>query len=155
MLVLGSANVDECLRGYLTKYDCSAADINPIGGISKQVWEGRCGRGGVHGGRCVRGGESWGRAGRILGLPNTRLLARQGIFRYFSVLITPPSLRQHPLPPIPRCQDLRRFLQWGAVHLGYPELASVEAAKPTAELEPIREGQAQQVWKEVRMLNVR
>ena len=45
MLVLGSANVDECLRGYLTKYDCSAADINPIGGISKQVWEGRCGRG--------------------------------------------------------------------------------------------------------------
>jgi hypothetical protein len=24
-------------RGYLTKYDCSAADINPIGGISKTV----------------------------------------------------------------------------------------------------------------------
>lgn len=35
LLVLGSANVDEGLRGYLTKYDCSAADINPIGGISK------------------------------------------------------------------------------------------------------------------------
>ncbi len=35
MLVLGSANVDEALRGYLTKYDCSSADINPIGGISK------------------------------------------------------------------------------------------------------------------------
>ncbi|WLF77382.1 glutamine-dependent NAD(+) synthetase [Lodderomyces elongisporus] len=35
LLVLGSANVDECLRGYLTKYDCSSADINPIGGISK------------------------------------------------------------------------------------------------------------------------
>jgi hypothetical protein len=31
LLVLGSANVDEGLRGYLTKYDCSAADINPIG----------------------------------------------------------------------------------------------------------------------------
>ncbi len=29
--VLGSANVDEGLRGYLTKYDCSSADINPIG----------------------------------------------------------------------------------------------------------------------------
>ena len=29
LLVLGSANVDECLRGYLTKYDCSSADINP------------------------------------------------------------------------------------------------------------------------------
>ena len=29
----GSANVDEALRGYYTKYDCSAADINPIGGV--------------------------------------------------------------------------------------------------------------------------
>lgn len=35
LLVLGSANVDEVLRGYLTKYDNSSADINPIGGISK------------------------------------------------------------------------------------------------------------------------
>ena len=60
LLVLGTANVDECLRGYLTKcaacpagpclgeraglcssyreirrYDCSSADINPIGSISK------------------------------------------------------------------------------------------------------------------------
>ncbi len=31
LLVLGCANVDEGLRGYLTKYDCSSADINPIG----------------------------------------------------------------------------------------------------------------------------
>lgn len=29
--MLGSANVDEALRGYMTKYDCSSADINPIG----------------------------------------------------------------------------------------------------------------------------
>jgi NAD+ synthase (glutamine-hydrolysing) len=35
LLVLGSANVDESLRGYMTKYDCSSADLNPIGGISK------------------------------------------------------------------------------------------------------------------------
>jgi NAD+ synthase (glutamine-hydrolysing) len=35
LLVLGSANVAEALRGYFTKYDCSSADINPIGGISK------------------------------------------------------------------------------------------------------------------------
>ncbi|KAL7753968.1 glutamine-dependent NAD(+) synthetase [Sorochytrium milnesiophthora] len=35
LLVLGSANVDESLRGYMTKYDCSSADVNPIGGISK------------------------------------------------------------------------------------------------------------------------
>lgn len=69
-LVLGSSNVDEALRGYLTKYDCSSADINPIGSISKT--------------------------------------------------------------------DLRAFLRWAAVHLGYSSLGEVEAAPPTAELEPIR-----------------
>ncbi|KAK9926365.1 hypothetical protein M0R45_023599 [Rubus argutus] len=69
-LVLGSSNVDEGLRGYLTKYDCSSADINPIGSISKQ--------------------------------------------------------------------DLRAFLRWAATHLGYASLADIEAAPPTAELEPIR-----------------
>lgn len=35
LLVLGSANVDEGLRGYFTKYDCSSADVNPIGSVSK------------------------------------------------------------------------------------------------------------------------
>ncbi|XP_033217221.1 glutamine-dependent NAD(+) synthetase [Belonocnema kinseyi] len=35
LLVLGCSNVDEALRGYFTKYDCSSADINPIGGIAK------------------------------------------------------------------------------------------------------------------------
>jgi NAD+ synthase (glutamine-hydrolysing) len=35
LIVLGSANVDESLRGYFTKYDCSSADLNPIGSISK------------------------------------------------------------------------------------------------------------------------
>lgn len=35
LLVLGSSNVDEALRGYLTKYDASSADLNPIGAISK------------------------------------------------------------------------------------------------------------------------
>uniref|UniRef100_A0ACD5Z8E5 Uncharacterized protein n=1 Tax=Avena sativa TaxID=4498 RepID=A0ACD5Z8E5_AVESA len=69
-LVLGSSNVDEGLRGYLTKYDCSSADINPIGSVSKQ--------------------------------------------------------------------DLRAFLRWAAIHLQYSSLAEVEAAPPTAELEPIR-----------------
>lgn len=34
LLALGSANVDESLRGYLTKYDCSSADIIPIGGVA-------------------------------------------------------------------------------------------------------------------------
>ncbi|KAI4374193.1 hypothetical protein MLD38_012213 [Melastoma candidum] len=74
-LVLGSSNVDEGLRGYLTKYDCSSADINPIGSISKQ--------------------------------------------------------------------DLRSFLRWASNHLGYSSLAEVEAAPPTAELEPIRSDYSQ------------
>ncbi|GAY39348.1 hypothetical protein CUMW_043680, partial [Citrus unshiu] len=74
-LVLGSSNVDEGLRGYLTKYDCSSADINPIGSISKQ--------------------------------------------------------------------DLRTFLRWAATHLGYSSLAEIEAAPPTAELEPIRSNYSQ------------
>ncbi|KAJ6820440.1 glutamine-dependent NAD(+) synthetase isoform X1 [Iris pallida] len=75
-LVLGSSNVDEeGLRGYLTKYDCSSADINPIGSVSKQ--------------------------------------------------------------------DLRAFLRWAAIHLGYTSLAEVEAAPPTAELEPIRSNYSQ------------
>ncbi|RWV82789.1 hypothetical protein BHE74_00024118 [Ensete ventricosum] len=52
------------------KYDCSSADINPIGSVSKQ--------------------------------------------------------------------DLRSFLRWAAIHLHYPSLAEIEAAPPTAELEPIR-----------------
>lgn len=34
-MVLGSSNLDEGLRGYLTKYDCSSADINPIGSFTK------------------------------------------------------------------------------------------------------------------------
>jgi NAD+ synthase (glutamine-hydrolysing) len=47
LLVLGSANVDEGLRGYMTKYDCSSADLNPIGAISKLdlkkllIWAGK------------------------------------------------------------------------------------------------------------------
>lgn len=35
LLVLGSANLDEALRGYYTKYDCSSADVNLIGSFSK------------------------------------------------------------------------------------------------------------------------
>ena len=35
LLVLGSSNLDESLRGYFTKYDCSSGDYNPIGSFSK------------------------------------------------------------------------------------------------------------------------
>jgi NAD+ synthase (glutamine-hydrolysing) len=41
--------------------------------------------------------------------------------------------------------DLRRFLVWAARALGYSALTRVEAAPPTAELEPVREGVAAQV----------
>lgn len=35
LLVLASGNLDESMLGYLTKYDCSSGDINPIGSLSK------------------------------------------------------------------------------------------------------------------------
>lgn len=76
LLVLGSANVDESLRGYMTKYDCSSADINPIGGISKT--------------------------------------------------------------------DLRRFLNYAMEKFEVPVLSEIISAPPTAELEPLKDGQLAQ-----------
>ncbi|XP_030056591.1 LOW QUALITY PROTEIN: glutamine-dependent NAD(+) synthetase [Microcaecilia unicolor] len=76
LLVLGSANVDESLRGYFTKYDCSSADINPIGGISKT--------------------------------------------------------------------DLRHFIQYCLETFQLTALRSISAAPPTAELEPLEDGQVSQ-----------
>eukprot|EP01054_Gregarina_sp_Poly1_P010593 Gregarina_sp_Poly_1__10592@NODE_78_length_15809_cov_160_365646_g66_i0_p3_GENE_NODE_78_length_15809_cov_160_365646_g66_i0NODE_78_length_15809_cov_160_365646_g66_i0_p3_ORF_typecomplete_len722_score69_45NAD_synthase/PF02540_17/8e53CN_hydrolase/PF00795_22/2_5e11CN_hydrolase/PF00795_22/5_8e03Asn_synthase/PF00733_21/0_18_NODE_78_length_15809_cov_160_365646_g66_i068038968 len=35
ILVLGTGNIDEVLRGYFTKYDCSSGDLAPIGSMSK------------------------------------------------------------------------------------------------------------------------
>lgn len=35
LLVLSSGNVDEALRGYVTKYDASSGDLAPLGSISK------------------------------------------------------------------------------------------------------------------------
>lgn len=76
LLVLGSANVDESLTGYFTKYDCSSADINPIGGISKT--------------------------------------------------------------------DLKSFLLFCVEHFHLPALRGILAAPPTAELEPLTDGQVSQ-----------
>lgn len=76
LLVLGSANVDESLSGYFTKYDCSSADINPIGGISKM--------------------------------------------------------------------DLKSFLRYCTEHFQLSALRKVLAAPPTAELEPLINGQVSQ-----------
>ncbi|CAG9792072.1 unnamed protein product [Diatraea saccharalis] len=76
LLVLGSSNVDEALRGYMTKYDCSSADINPIGGISKT--------------------------------------------------------------------DLKTFLQYAKSRFFLPSLSEILQAPPTAELEPLTDGQITQ-----------
>lgn len=76
LLVLGSANVDESLRGYMTKYDCSSADINPIGGICKT--------------------------------------------------------------------DLRLFLNYAKVKFNIPIIADIIEQPPTAELEPLQDGQVAQ-----------
>uniref|UniRef100_A0A8C9X2M5 Glutamine-dependent NAD(+) synthetase n=1 Tax=Sander lucioperca TaxID=283035 RepID=A0A8C9X2M5_SANLU len=76
LLVLGSANVDESLTGYFTKYDCSSADINPIGGISKE--------------------------------------------------------------------DLKSFLLYCVEQFQLPALRSILSAPPTAELEPLTDGQVSQ-----------
>jgi NH3-dependent NAD+ synthetase len=35
LIVLGSNNLDEALRGHFTKYGSYSADINPIGSFSK------------------------------------------------------------------------------------------------------------------------
>lgn len=40
--------------------------------------------------------------------------------------------------------DLKRFLAWATTSLGYSQLLPIADAAPTAELEPLREGQAPQ-----------
>jgi len=76
LLVLGSANVDESLLGYMTKYDCSSADLNPIGGISKS--------------------------------------------------------------------DLKKFVFYCVEKFNFTSLIGILGAQPTAELEPLKDGQIQQ-----------
>ena len=80
LLVLGSANVDECLLGYMTKYDCSSADLNPIGGISKN--------------------------------------------------------------------DLKKFVFYCVEKFNFTSLIGIIGAQPTAELEPLKDGQVQQTDEE-------
>jgi hypothetical protein len=41
-------NLVSALRGYMTKYDCSSADINPIGSIDKEGLKGFLGWAQVH-----------------------------------------------------------------------------------------------------------
>ncbi|KAG8382766.1 hypothetical protein BUALT_Bualt05G0111400 [Buddleja alternifolia] len=46
-------------------------------------------------------------------------------------------------------KDLRRFLRWAAVQLGFSSLAEIEAAPPTAELEPLDEGDMGMTYEEL------
>ena len=47
LLNLATGNLDEGIVGYYTKYDCSAADINRIGGINKRDLKSFLGKGRV------------------------------------------------------------------------------------------------------------
>jgi len=80
LLVLGSSNVDESLLGYMTKYDCSSADLNPIGGFSKT--------------------------------------------------------------------DLKKFVFYCVEKYNFTSLIGILGAQPTAELEPLKDGQIQQTDEE-------
>lgn len=63
-----------------------------------------------------------------------------------------PSHRSEPQNP--RCEhaaaggisksDLKRFLLWAADNLGYMSLRGISAAPPTAELEPLKDGEIAQ-----------
>ena len=35
LLVLATGNLDECVVGYYSKFDCSSADLNPIASLTK------------------------------------------------------------------------------------------------------------------------
>ncbi|CAI5492075.1 unnamed protein product [Closterium sp. Naga37s-1] len=128
LLVLGSANVDEALRGYLTKvcikgeHGVSHANIDPIGDISKTDHR-----------RFFGGSPPWLRL-------NTPTLPSPSFPPHFLLPFSPYDCSSADINPIGGISktDLRRFLRWAAVHLGFASLADVEAAPPTAELEPIR-----------------
>lgn len=72
---------------------------------------------------------------------------------HFTVLITAYIFLQYdcssadinPIGSISK-QDLRAFLRWAAIHLGYPSLKDIEEAPPTAELEPQRSNYSQVIF---------
>lgn len=112
-LVLGSSNVDEGLRGYLTKVSLHCfiyafLSFSIIFSSFSCFW-------------CI-----------------TPLV----IIAYLFLQYDCSSADINPIGSISK-QDLRAFLRWAAIHLGYSSLADVEAAPPTAELEPIRSNYSQ------------
>ncbi|CAI5936085.1 unnamed protein product [Closterium sp. NIES-65] len=98
------------------------ANINPIGDISKTDHR-----------RFFGGSPPWLRL-------NTPTLPSPSFPPHFLLPFSPYDCSSADINPIGGISktDLRRFLRWAAVHLGFASLADVEAAPPTAELEPIR-----------------
>ena len=87
-LVLASGNADECLTGYLTKYDCSSADVNAIGAISKEDLKSVVDyMGRKYGIRSLRWGNTI-----ILGVVSSKY------FKYFFLNISPCSTSSNPFP---------------------------------------------------------
>ncbi|KAG6419379.1 hypothetical protein SASPL_121599 [Salvia splendens] len=75
-----------------------------------------------------------------LGLQNIQARIRMVLAFMLASLL--PSADINPIGSISK-QDLRRFLKWAAVHLGFSSLEEIESAPPTAELEPIRSNYSQ------------
>jgi NH3-dependent NAD+ synthetase len=105
----------------MTKYDCSSADVNPIGGISKAALK-----------------PNPNRSPHPHPNPNPTPHPH-----------THPSPNPNPNPnPMPKQADLKRFLVHAATHLGYPSLRAVVEAPPTAELRPLKGGEIEQTDEE-------
>lgn len=124
-LVLGSSNVDEGLRGYLTKVlfyfnKCMSSGVFLFCALCCMVIDG------------VLLARSWSYL-NYLDMPTS--LCQSNHFSPSQYDCSSADI--NPIGSISK-QDLRAFLRWAATHLGYASLADIEAAPPTAELEPIR-----------------
>ena len=120
MLVLGSANVDECLRGYLTKYDCSSADVSYHFVIH-------------HDSKCLWLGDAM-----FFLDPCERRNIPCALLSY-ALLI---SSQINPLGSISKT-DVRAFLQWARDNFRLSAVDQIIHAVPSAELTPLQEGRVQ------------
>ena len=137
LLVLGSANVDEALRGYYTKYDCSAADINPIVSEAQQQQQNKK--------RRTREREDTPRLSactpaavctrRVVDHSESSICPFMCLYLSVSdrlclsvlgwLVVAQGGINK---------RDLKSFLEWAGVHKGIDVLARVAAAQPSAEL---------------------
>ncbi|KAI9768006.1 MAG: glutamine-dependent NAD(+) synthetase [Geoglossum simile] len=129
LLVLGSANVDESLRGYLTKYDCSSADINVSPLLHRPF---------------IIIIPSWVTV-LMKNLANLMPAYRWRESQFFGAK-SPENgkFQDHVVfktwfksKPIISKNDLKKFILWSSTSFSLPILKDFIDAPPTAELEPI------------------